>query len=270
MFNVDYVEQINVYEHGVDLVITEATYADEKRSCKKSDERDKDLQRIASAVDQYDKILFPSFAFARAQTVLTMLYDMYKDDKSFDHEIVLDSILLNDITEVYKKKFPKFREIMKWNKVRQIAKKDRDALATNQSKKLIVISASGSLVGGASVYWCQKFLPNPKACCVIVGHTFEGSLGRRIKDGKEDVIQIGDEYLKNNMQVISLRSMSSHIQYNELVEFLTKRVKTPKIAIHHSNHSDKLLFKQKLDETFRDMCKSVKVVCPDRKTKINL
>jgi metallo-beta-lactamase family protein len=270
MFGSYYVEPQEIYNGGVDLVISECTYSDKKRSCKKQDEREKDIQRITSVVDQYTKILFPSFAFARSQQILTMLYDIYKDDPTFEHEIVLDSILLNDITNIYKKRFPKFREVLAWNKVRQITKKDRMALMQDKNTKLIVISASGSLTGGASIAWTKSFLPNPKACCVIIGHTFEGTLGRTIKDGNKKYIKIGEDEVKNNMQVVSLKSMSSHIQYNELIDFLTDKVSTPKIILHHSSQSDKLLFKKDLEKVFEEKMKSVKVICPDKKTKIKI
>lgn len=267
MFESYYCEPMEVPK-SADLVIAETTYCSAKKSNKKTDEREKDMERIASAVDQYKKILIPCFSQYRAQLMATILYEMYFNDPTFDHIIVMDSILLNDITDIYKKKFEHFRKVMSWDKIKQIDKKSRDAYK-NSDEKVIVISASGSLVGGASIAYAQAFLPRRDSCCLIVGFTFEGSLARKIKDGELKKIKIGDEEYSNNMQVTCLRSMSSHIQHNPLKKLLVN-IATPKIALHHGNSADKQIFKKELKDHFEKVCKTTKVVCPTRKTKIKL
>ena len=261
-----YCEDMQIPKNA-DLVISESTYANKQRSSNNPKQREDDIKRLSSVIEHYDRILIPCFAFHRSQSIMSLLYDMY-NDKNLDHEIYVDSILLNDLNKIFEKRFPKFKKVLKWNKIHCITKNERQTLLKSKSK-MIIISASGSLVAGASVQWAKEFLPDPKACFVFVGHQFEGSLGYKIKLKDQKSITINGEKVVNKAQVCKLKSFSSHIQYNELVELL-KNINSPKIVLHHGNEGDKLNFKKELEKEFEKICKTSRVICPTKSTKIRL
>lgn len=255
------------YPKSADLIISEATYASKSRSSNDIKNRETDKERIMSAVEQYDKILFPSFSYHRAQSILTMLYEIYRD-RDLDRNIYVDSILLNTINDIFKKKFPLFRKVMSYSKIKCITKSERQTLLKS-SEKMIVVSSSGSLAGGASVAYAEAFLPNPRACFVFIGHQFDGTLGSKIKNNTKKTLKVNGKMVQNKAQVVTLKSMSSHIQHDDLIDLLSK-VNSPKIALHHSNQSEKMVFKKTLENHFENICKTTKVLCPTKTTKIKL
>ena len=73
---------------NANLLIGECTYANKDKSVKAKD-REKDLEKIKSVVydtciDNNGKILFPSFSLMRSQVILTILYDLFKNDEKFN------------------------------------------------------------------------------------------------------------------------------------------------------------------------------------------
>jgi len=252
---------------NADLVISECTYADKKRSNSNPIDREKDKEKIYSAVEQHRKVLIPVFSFHRGQTIATILYEMYYE-KGIDRMIYMDSMLLNDITDIYKKNFPEFHKVMDWDKIKQITKKERDVLQ-NSKEKMIIIASSGSLVGGASVSWAKKLIEDDRNCIVFCGYQFEGSLGSKLKSKKQKTVNINRKTFKNKVNIVKLKSLSGHIQHDDLLEYLSS-INCSVVALHHGNENDKLAFKNELKNEYEKLCKSTKVICPSRSTKIRL
>ena len=75
------------------LLISETTYADAKRSANGKD-REKDIEKIKSIIYDYvidredGKILFPTFSFMRTQIILSILFDLFYTDESMDEYTV--------------------------------------------------------------------------------------------------------------------------------------------------------------------------------------
>ena len=68
----------------------------------------KDLEKLKTVVtqtciDNKSKVLIPVFALQRCQTILTCLYDMFKEEQNFNIPIIIDSPLAIKITDVFLK-----------------------------------------------------------------------------------------------------------------------------------------------------------------------
>ena len=82
---------------NANLLVGESTYANKERSSKSKD-RDKDLEKIKSAVyttciDNKSKILIPSFALMRTQTIATIIYDLFNNNEDFNIPVYIASPL---------------------------------------------------------------------------------------------------------------------------------------------------------------------------------
>ena len=89
------------------LFISEATYNDRDRQITKQDvidERNELKQYIKESICSGKRILFPTFAFGRSQTLATMLYEWFKNEEWFkDIPVVMDGYLMNNINSVYRR-----------------------------------------------------------------------------------------------------------------------------------------------------------------------
>lgn len=252
---------------NADLVISECTYSTKEQSCNYGKQREKDKERLKSVIEHYDKVLIPVFSYHRGQSIATLLYEMYKDG-GLNKNIYMDSKLLNDISYIFKKKYPEYREVLQWDKINIIDKELRSSLQYSK-KPMIVLASSGMMSGGPSISWLQRFVTNPRACVVFTGYCSEGTLGWKLKLKDQKTITINGESYRNNIQVAKLKSFSSHMQHGGLLKYLSS-INTPKVVLHHGNKSGKLSFKKELEEEYEKKCKSTKVLIPCKTTRIIL
>ena len=87
------------------IVIGEATYAKKEKRVQKKD-RIKDIEKIRSVINQFcgelkGKVLFPTFSLHRTQTMITVLYNIFKDDENFKRKIVIASPLANTLCHIF-------------------------------------------------------------------------------------------------------------------------------------------------------------------------
>jgi len=251
-----------------DMVISECTYSTKKQSSEKTDEREKDFQRIASAIEQSKVVLIPSFSFGRSQTLATMLYEMYYG-KDIDFDIYMDSVLMNDMNEIYKQDFAEYRKVLDWDKIHLISRADREGLFKSDKKK-VVIASSGMMQGNsASVSWLSHIIEKTYNTIVFCGYMAEGTLGRKIKEAKQKTLTISGTVRKNKCNIVGLKSMSGHIQHGELLDYLGK-INCEKVLLHHGNKDGVLSFKKELEEVYSNKCKTTKVLVPNQKSKIKI
>jgi metallo-beta-lactamase family protein len=261
------------------VAIVESTYASSERIIKKKD-RDKDIEKIKAVVEnvcmeQNGRILVPCFSLDRSQYILTLLYELFGNREDFDIPIIVDSPLTYKITEIYKeilegKDKELFDNACNWKNVRFIRESDESKACVSDRKSKIVISSSGFLMAGRSVHYLKEFLPHSKDMILFVGFATPTSLAGRIKDGvKQKTITIDGKPYKNNCQIVSLHSFSSHIQRDEMINYY-KNINCEKIILVHGDKNAKLGFAKELKEELEKMNKTTKVICPTRSTVVRL
>ena len=255
---------------NADLVISECTYSTPEQSCANKDQRDKDRQKLKSTIDQYNKIWIPVFSLHRSQVVLSELAFLFKDDPNFKVPIYVDSILLSKICDIYKKQFPQFEEITRWENVRFITKEHREAVVAS-GEKCIILSSSGMVTAGSSVFYASHLIGNPNAVYVSCGYASEGSIASKLKmtEKEQKTITINGKSVKNKIQVVKLRSFSNHMQYNQLLQYLSE-INSNMMVLHHGNQMGKIYFKSQLELIYEKLCKTTSVKVSNKSMKIHL
>ena len=263
---------------SANIAIMECTYASKERQCTKETYK-KDVTKIKSVVEQYcidnnSRVLIPSFSLDRTPYILWILYSLFGKDENFKIPILIDSPLANRLLDCYSsildgEKKELFNEIMSWNNIKRVIQPEDSKAAIEDKGAKIILSSSGMLTAGRSVKWAQSILPNENDCILFIGYSGENTLAWKIKHGKDHkTININGKPYKNKAQIYDLKSFSSHMQRNEMLNYY-KSINCEKIYLVHSD-SNKIEFKHDLENAIADCLKSTKVVAVNSGTKISL
>lgn len=247
------------------LTIGECTYNVPTRPNNVKD-RSKDVEKIATVVQESSKILFPSFSLQRTQELLQVLYAMWKDellDNSI--KIYLDSPLAIRINEVWPETTV-WKTIKSWGNLHIIRdSEDSHALQTS-SQHCIIISASGFLNGGRILGHLATALPDPKATVMFIGYAGENNLASKIK-ANEPIVEVNGVLVENKAKIVELRSFSSHASYEELMDYYTE-IPYNKICLVHGEMNGKVEFAKALKDKLASNGKSARVIAVNADTKI--
>lgn len=261
------------------VIIGESTYGlADKRQTKKDFK--KDLEKIKSVITQYcvdnnNRVLIPTFSLDKTPIVLWYLYEMFGNDKNFTVPIIIDSplairlincyssILTGDIKE-------KFDEMMNWKNIRLIIEHTYSANCISDSGAKVILSSGGMLQSGRSVFWAQSIIPCSNDCILFMGYCGENTLGYKLKHSQEQkTITINNKVVKNKCTLVELRSFSSHMQHNELVNYY-KSVNAEYIYLLHGDEESRLCLKTELEKEIANMSRTTKVRAINKSTVIRL
>lgn len=270
-----YVEKFKP-ENKAHIVIGECTYNDPLRSVTKKD-RDKDLEKIKAVVDQTcleskGRVLIPCFALDRTQYMLTMLYDVFGEDESFNIPVMIDSPLAVKMSRLYTQAMSeedkaKYKAIMSWKNLTLITDPKESKANVSDKNPKIVISSSGMLTAGRSIHYVKEYLPDERSTILFCGFAAINSLANIIKVGERQIKIDGKKY-PNKAKMVDLKSFSSHMQHDDLIAYY-KSINCESIYLVHGNMDGKLKFAKKLQDEISKF-KSTKVVCTNKGTSVSL
>ena len=264
----DYAEPFAYPEEYMDLVIGESTYAGDRRKQSEKD-RGKDLEKIRHIVNETcfecgGKVLFPVFSMDRLQNIMTALWDIYHDDPEFDLPIVIDTPLGIKVTRLYEsilaRGLDKWERVVSWDKFQFSEDFESSMMWQDDNRPMIVLASSGMCTNGRSVAWLKKLLPSAKNHICFCGYAAVGSLGYKIKEGKDPVIQIEGKKVKNRAAITSLFSFSSHACRDDLMEYYTT-LRYGKLCLVHGDKNAKREFSEDLKEKLAAELNTADVVC---------
>jgi metallo-beta-lactamase family protein len=215
-----------VFPHA-DFIIIESTYGDKLHDLI-PDDLLKWIQEIC--VEQKGNLIIPAFSVGRTQEILYELNQLSLEKRLPHVPIYVDSPLSIEATEVIKK-FPKYFN----KKIQHILEVDDDPFdfeglryikSVEESKALnedlhpkVIISASGMADAGRVKHHIKNNIENPKCAILLVGYCEPHSLGGRLQNGQKEV-KIYSELYNVKAKVGSIRSMSAHGDYEDLMQFL--------------------------------------------------
>lgn len=266
-------------------IISESTYSDtdKTRQSKKKD-RYKDIEKIQSAIqtvckDNKGRILFPTFSYGRCQTIMTLLYELYANDKEFNIPIYVDGKLIHKINRAFSEiltddKLELWTKVYNWNQFKYVKETEESKLAVSKNESCICLGSGGFLQGGGrSIPWAKSILPRRKDMIIFCGYGGnEDSIIYRIKHPeKHKIITIDNKKCKNNCAVMSLKSFSSHIQHDELLDLLGNKINVDnKIFLVHGNMDTKISFSKELKTLLQKNNKTTGVIVINKGTKVSL
>jgi len=177
------------------------------------------------------KVIIPAFSVGRTQELLYALNGLELKHKLPDVPYYVDSPLSSKATEILKNHPEVYN-----NGVKETLKVDRDVFAfkglrfiesVEESKALnddprpcVIISASGMAEAGRVKHHIRNNIGNEKNTILMVGYCEPSSLGGRLIAGQKVVDIFHDDY-DVKAEVRSIKSMSAHGDYEDLLQFLS-------------------------------------------------
>ena len=249
-----------------DLLLAESTYNQPKRMNKAYD-RQKDLDKIASILNEYKRVLFPVFALGRCQTMLIELYKLWLQGKiPFDIHIYVDSPMATKMCQLYPNDEPWYTIIHNWHNLKFIDEYTTSQTMQQSIQPMVLLSSAGMITGGRCVGWAKAMIPDPNAHIVFCGYSSENSVASQIRYGKKDIL-IDGVLVENKANITELVSFSSHASYEELMNYYNK-LQYNKIALVHGEMEGKVTFAQTLQQSLINQGKSARVITCNMDTKI--
>jgi metallo-beta-lactamase family protein len=213
-----------------DYIIIESTYGDKLHDLIHTTPDDLLKWIESTCVEQKGNLIIPAFSVGRTQEILFELNQLSLEKRLPHIPIYVDSPLSIEATEVLKK-FPKYFN----KKIQKILEVDDDPFdfeglryikSVEESKALnedlhpkVIISASGMADAGRVKHHIKNNISNAKNTILLVGYCEPHSLGGRLMNGAKEV-KIYSELYEVVAKVGSIRSMSAHGDYEDLMQFL--------------------------------------------------
>ena len=260
-----------------DITIVESTYAHEPRIANKT-ARKKDLEKLRSVicetcVEKKRRVLIPSFALARTQEIVTVLYDMFGEE-DFDIPVYIDSPMAQRVSEAYLNTLEdgdleKWKSVLAWKNLHFIGDYIESRELRDSGKPCIVVASSGFMVAGRSVTWCASLLPHAEDRIVTIGYAPPGSMAYTIKQGEQKTISITGKRYANRCQVTNLTSFSSHIQRDSMITEYGK-ANAEKLFLVHGDMEGRRGIKEEIEAELSKNDLATKVVVVEKNMEIFL
>jgi len=262
---------------NANIVLGESTYGSSKKSCRSKKDRDKDIEKIKSAVNQFvidnkAKLLIPAFSFHRTQIMLKYIYDLYQDHPE-DFDVVIDSPMAIKVTKEFSNLLEgqekiEFDKMMSWKKLKFVDDWEASEMCAKSDKPMVIISASGMMSAGRVVNHTAHIIEDEKSAIMICGYASPNTMAGVIREGKKKYIKIGEETYKNKAQLIQLRTMSSHMQHGELLKYYSG-INYDSLYLVHGN-GDRAEFRDEIEEKLRSKNKTSSVFLGEKDLIIEL
>ena len=243
-----------------DYILLESTYGDSLH---------KSLEPIADALLEIikqtclvkgGKVIIPAFSVGRTQELLYALNSLELKGILPDVPYYVDSPLsekatqvLIDHPEVYNQKVNDVLKVdanpFNFKELRFVESTAESIALNTDPRPCVIISSSGMAEAGRVKHHIKNNIGNQKNTILMVGYCEPNSLGGHLLHGDHDVYIFGEQY-EVKAEVRSIKSMSAHGDYEDLLHFLAcqdpKKVK--KLFLVHGEYEVQQHFSKTLQE----------------------
>ena len=239
----------------VETLVLESTYGG--RNDYQTDQADSE-QRLKEIIrETYDRdgsVLIPAFAVGRSQELMLVLEEAMREGDIPEMPVHLDGMMW-EATAIH----TTYPEYLRDDLRDRIFHEDENPFLADQFNHIdggeeerqevtdgepaIVLSTSGMVTGGPIMSWLEHFGPDPDSTLIFVGYQAQGTLGRRIQNGWDE-IPIGNNgrgrgnTLSLEMNVETVDGFSGHADRQGLENFVkTMNPRPEKVLCVHGDES---------------------------------
>jgi metallo-beta-lactamase family protein len=233
----------------VDVVVMETTYGGRDHA-HTHDDIERDLEAILKdAIARKAKVLIPSFAIGRTQTLLYFLNTLVESGRIPEIPVAIDTPMGLAITETYKRFQPIFDkealdkiadgdDPLDFENLFKVERGKDSARLRDADGPMIIIAGSGMCTGGRIIGHLIDGLPSERTTVLFVGYQAEGTPGRRIQQAAERGGKVrlrGGEEVLVRAKIARLKGLSAHADRGELLEWLRAIPDARRVALHHGD-----------------------------------
>jgi len=239
----------------VETLILESTYGG--RNDYQTDQEDSEQKLTEVINDTYEKggkILIPAFAVGRSQEIMLVLEEAMRNGDIPEMPVHLDGMIW-EATAIH----TTYPEYLRDDLRDRIFHEDKNPFLADQfnhidggeeerqevadGEQCIILSTSGMVTGGPIMSWLEHLGPDSDSKLVFVGYQAQGTLGRRIQNGWDE-IPVGNgggrgrNTMTMHMDVETVDGFSGHADRQGLENFVkTMNPRPEKVLCVHGDES---------------------------------
>ena len=242
----------------VETLVLESTYGG--RNDYQTDQEDSErklTEIIRRTHDRGGTVLIPAFAVGRSQEIMLVLEEAMREGDIPEMPVHLDGMIW-EATAIHTTYPEYFRDELRdrifhedenpflAEEFNHIDEGDDERQAVADGEPAIVLSTSGMITGGPIMSWLQLVGPDPDSTLVFVGYQAQGTLGRRIQTGWDEIPMNGRQFgsgngngrgtLTLNLEVETVDGFSGHADRAGLENFVrTMNPRPEKVLCVHGD-----------------------------------
>ena len=244
-----------------DYLVLESTYGSRNHE-RHTDTIEVLAELIENTLSRGGNVVIPSFAIGRTQELLYAIREIKQRKlvKNMDFPVYVDSPLAIEATEIFSKCDPACFD----DETRKLIDDGIDpirfdglrlSVTVEDSKRInetlepkVILSASGMCEAGRIRHHLKHNLWRPQNLILFVGYQAEGTLGRNLIEGVQNVRLFGED-IAVRAQIKSLKGTSGHADQQGLVSWLESFEKKPRtVFLNHGNEESIAVFADELKE----------------------
>ncbi len=251
------------YLHEADYVVMESTYGDRSHGAR-PDYVGELAKIIQKTFDRGGNVVIPSFAVGRTQELLYFIRQIKAENRVTGHgdfPVYVDSPLAIEATTIFGENSKEYydeeaKELLKKG-INPISFKNlKTAVTSDESREInadktgkVIISASGMCEAGRIKHHLKHNLWRRECTILFVGYQAEGTLGRAILEGAQQVKLFGEE-VSVFADIRVLEGISGHADHAGLLKWISSFEKKPEhVFVTHGQNQVCDLFAGELRET---------------------
>jgi len=225
-----------------DVLIMECTYGTQKHEAR--DVREAlFVSTIERVVQRGGRVLLPVFALGRAQELLLILEEHWRDRglELSRVPVYYASKLATRALRVYQTYVNMMnahvqRQLdvanpFQFNTVQNLARLDE----LDDSGPCVVLASPGMLQSGVSRQLFERWCSDNRNAVVLAGYAVEGTLAKQLATEPEEITALDGRILKRNCTVVSV-SFSAHTDYKQNATFVRATSPGAVILVHGEKH----------------------------------
>jgi KH/beta-lactamase-domain protein len=226
----------------IETVITESTYGGHSDFMPSRVEAEESLTHLINeTLERKGKVLIPVPAVGRAQEIMLIIDGYMKRGLMKEAPVFIEG-MISEATAIHTA-YPEYlgREVRHSILHEEVNPFQSDYFtivehpSVRQSiiegEPCIVMATSGMLEGGPVIEYFKNWADNEKNTIIFVSYQIEGTLGKRVQKGVNEVTMMDNEgkmaVVQVKMQVGSIEGFSGHSDRRQLINYLTHLTPKP-------------------------------------------
>lgn len=200
-------------------------------------------------------LIIPSFAVERLQSLMYVLWQLYRRNKIPNIPIFVDSPMGNNVLSVFEQfplwhKLPMSEYRAMCNHINIISSYADTWKTIDDPRPKIVIAGSGMVTGGRVLTYLKQLVDNDNTNVLLVGYQAEGTRGRLLLEGTHE-LKIFGKYIPVNAKIHHLESLSAHADQAELLSWASGIQNVPEgVFLIHGEPTSLNGLRVKMKDTF--------------------
>lgn len=179
---------------------------------------------VKETLQERGTLIIPSFAVERLQTLMYVLWQLYRKNRIPNIPVFVDSPMGTNVLAVFEDfegwhKLPMKEYYAMCHHVNMISSYRETWETIDDPRPKIVIAGSGMVTGGRVLTYLKQLVDKSSTRILLVGFMAEGTRGRQLLDGAQE-IKIFGKYCHVKARVSHLESLSAHADQAGLMAWM--------------------------------------------------